>query len=397
MFILKNGYFYYLFTLVLCSYSQLVIAANEQHSVSQLSVEELRIEKARKDIPKITSRFDKQLIEFNKQLTQYQQYNELQTFVIKQAQQLWLNALKNFAKQADFDDRPLYWARLQMSEILKQSRAFSSLSNKEKKHILWQFELNSRGKNDINFDKESTVKVLLTGFDPFFLDRHIDQSNPSGVVALSLDNKKIIINGQQVEIETLLIPVRFADFDQGIIEELLTPYIKSKSVDMVFTVSMGRTDFDLERFPALRRSAKAPDNLNVYTGATAKKPLKPLLYQQALAGPEFVEFSLPVSEMVKVKGKYKVNDNRYVSTLKQRHFAAKSLTQLAGEISVSGSGGGYLSNEISYRSILLRNKYNKHLPVGHIHTPRIVSFKQNEIKTIVQQTQAIVERAIAAL
>lgn len=363
----------------------------------ELTIEELRIEKAIKLMPDVALRLSDRIDEFTQQVNKANNYTALTQLVIRHGSGLWLDAKTSFNQLNDVDDRPLYWARLQMSKALRSSKAFAQLFENQQEKLLWSFELISRGKTDVKFDKKADKKILLTGFDPFFLDKHIDQSNPSGVVALSLDDIVLSIEGQTAEIEVLIIPVRFADFDQGMIEELLKPYIADKSVDMVLTVSMGRENFDLERYPALRRSAKAPDNLNILTGANQENPIVPRYKNNKLSGPEFVEFSLPIIEMLKGDGKYKVNDNRKVSTLSQGTFNGQSLIELNKQTSVSGSGGGYLSNEISYRSILLRDQFNLTLPVGHIHTPRIKSFDKEALVDIVNQTKSIITQGVSAL
>ena len=366
-------------------------------TLSQLSIEELRIDKAFESIPNITSRLKTRVNEFSEQVTKANDYTVLMQLTSRHASGLWRDAKQSFNQSKDYDDRPLYWARLQLSKALRSSTAFAKLLANQQQKLLWTLELQSRGQADIVFDKKTDKKILLTGFDPFFLDRHIDQSNPSGVVALSLDDLVLSIDGKTAEIEVLIVPVRFHDFDQGMIEELLTPYIEDQSVDMVLTVSMGRENFDLERYPALRRSANAPDNLNVLTGATKTNPLVPKLTSATLLGPEFVEFSLPITAMQKGEGNYLVNDNRKVSTLSGGEFNAQALADITKQISVSGSGGGYLSNEISYRSIVLRDRFNPTLPVGHIHTPRIKAFDQKVLIDIVNQSKSIITQGVAEL
>ncbi|SEL07718.1 Pyrrolidone-carboxylate peptidase (N-terminal pyroglutamyl peptidase) [Colwellia chukchiensis] len=362
-----------------------------------LTVEELRIKKAVALMPEIANRLSQRVDSYRQQVNRANNYTALTQLTMRHGSALWLDAKTSFNQLNDYDDRPLYWARLQMTKALRSAPAFAELFANQQHKLLWTLELLSRGQQDINFNKNADKKILLTGFDPFFLDRHIDQSNPSGVVALALDDVVVSINGQTAEIEVLIVPVRFADFDQGMIEEMLTPYVQQKSVDMVLTVSMGREDFDLERFPALRRSANAPDNQNVLTGATKSTPLVPQLKGKPLSGPEFVEFSLPVSAMKKALGKYQVHDNRKVSTLAGGTVNAQSLSDIIKHTSVTGSGGGYLSNEISYRSILLRDKYNLSLPVGHIHTPKIKAFDQQALMDIVNQTKGIITQGVSAL
>ncbi len=364
---------------------------------TELTVEELRIDKAIKSMPDVALRLSARVDEFTQQVNQATNYTVLTQLVIRHGTGLWLDAKTSFNQLNDVDDRPLYWARIQMSKALRSSKTFADLFSNQQEKLLWSLELISRGQMDIKFDKNTDKKILLTGFDPFFLDKHIDQSNPSGVVALSLDDIVVSMEGQTAEIEVLIVPVRFADFDQGMIEELLKPYIADKSVDMVLTVSMGRENFDLERYPALRRSANAPDNLNILTGATKSNPLVPKLHNAELRGPEFVEFSLPISSMLKGSGKYQVNDNRKVSTLSGGAFNGQALVDLIKQTSVSGSGGSYLSNEISYRSILLRDQFNLTLPVGHIHTPRIKAYDQQALTDIINQTKNIITQGVAEL
>tara|TARA_R110000765_G_scaffold3988_1_gene12583 strand:+ start:37302 stop:37487 length:186 start_codon:yes stop_codon:yes gene_type:complete len=57
----------------------------------------------------------------------------------------------------------------------------------------------------------------------------------------------------------------------------------------------------------------------------------------------------------------------------------------------------YLSNEISYRSILLRDQFNLTLPVGHIHTPRIKAYDQQALTDIINQTKNIITQGVAEL
>jgi len=364
---------------------------------TSLTTEELRIDKAKVAMPKVTSQLSTTVEIFASQLKKARNYTALTQLVIRHGKSIWQQAVVNFENRQNFDDRPLYWARLQMTKALRQAPAFIQLLNDQQDKLLWKFELLSRGATDIEYNKKANKNILITGFDPFFLDKNIAQSNPSGVVALALDDLFISSGKNSAEIETLMIPVRFADFDRGIIEELITPYLKNHQIDMIITISMGRDNFDLERFPALRRSAEAPDNLNVYTGASKNIPLVPSLKSQPLQGDEFVEFSLPAKKMQQANGAYKINLNTQVTTLiagKTKTFKANSLAAIKDQISVQGSGGGYLSNEISYRTILLKNQYAPMLPVGHIHTPKVNTFNTNTNQAIVKQIKSMVTLAL---
>jgi len=361
---------------------------------NHLSVEENRIDKAKQAMPAVFSPLASELVNFAHQINKAENLTALTQHVLRYSTKLWQNSVVQFKESGNFDDRVLYWSRLEMSRLVKLSPVYSSLLPTQQQDLLWKLELLTRGQQDIEFDKSTDKKILITGFDPFFLDRNIDQSNPSGVAALALDDLVINFEGNSAEIETLIVPVRFADFDQGMIEELLAPYYDQ--VDMIVTISMGREHFDLERFPGLRRSAKAPDNANIYTGADQKTPLIPQLNEKPLTSPEFVEFSLPVAAMQKALGDYKINDNKNIKTLSGKR-TANSLAQLARETSVQGSGGGYLSNEVSYRSIVLRNKLNANLPVGHIHTPRIKAFEPATSKKIVEQIKLMLSFSLTEI
>lgn len=368
-------------------------SSGAQH-LTALTVEELRIEQAEKALPTIAKILTKRYETFTKQIKKAKLLSQLTENCLFHGNKLWQESVTSLVQTKNFDDRGLYWSRLKMTKSLRTLPLFSQLTSQQQEKLLWQFELASRGQQDVIFNSKTSKKILITGFDPFFLDKNIDQSNPSGVAAMQFDDLRINFDGQQAEIESLMFPVRFADFDQGIVEQLLAPHITD--VDMIVTISMGRTEFDLERFPGLRRSALAPDNLNVLTGAHSGNPLIPLLDNQPLMGPEFVEFSLPVGAMKKAIGVYKINDNHQVTTT-TKTFKPNNYVQLKNEISVQGAGGGYLSNEISYRSILLRNKQRPLLPVGHIHTPRISAFQPEEIANIVAQIGEMLSQSLKSI
>ncbi|MCG9695620.1 hypothetical protein [Shewanella sp. Isolate11] len=359
---------------------------------ANLDVEEQRIPTAIQAMPEVVQRYQAIVDDLGGQYRQQKDELIMTRMVARQGERLWQQAVRD-VQSGGKDDRSLYWGRLEMRKLLKQNKPAFNIAPWQRDILLNAVEKASRGFSNVQFDDSSQIRILLTGFDPFFLDKHIDQSNPSGLAALALDGYKFMVNGKQAQIETVMIPVRFADFDQGIIESLLTPIYRENSVNGIFTVSMGRDDFDLERFPARNRSAAAPDNLNVLTGASTTAPKPPMFDGKTLNGPEFVEFSLPVTAMQSVNGKWKINDNHTVSTLARGEFDAQSLLELQSTTSVEGSGGGYLSNEISYRAVLLGKQFNSSIPVGHIHTPRIQAYDAQTETEIVEQ---ITEMVIAA-
>ncbi|RYV01040.1 hypothetical protein SOPP22_19460 [Shewanella sp. OPT22] len=361
-----------------------------------LDVEEQRIPTALQELPTVALRYNALNDQLIQKVKASKEEKQLTKLVANQGQRLWQQAVRDVQSGSN-DDRPLYWSRLAMRETLKTKPAGFKLADWQRNILVKATEQSSRGINDVAFDDKADITILLTGFDPFFLDKDIGQSNPSGLTALALDGYRFQVNGKQAQIETVMIPVRFADFDKGMIESILTPLYRNNAIDMLFTVSMGRKDFDLERFPGRNRSAKAPDNLNVYTGATAENPVAPMLRGNILNGNEFVEFTLPVKAMQSVKGDWAAIDNAKITTLKRGDIEAKSLAELNGETSVQGSGGGYLSNEISYRAIRLMNQMNVNIPNGHIHTPRIKNHDGETEMNIVNQIRLMVEAAATTL
>ncbi|GAA74917.1 MULTISPECIES: hypothetical protein [Pseudoalteromonas] len=373
-----------------------LIASSFATLSNPLTVEEQRINKAQLAMPNVLKAFTPQVSSFEQQFKELNNFKSAKTLVQRFSFELWENAKQRIINTNNYDDRELYWARLLSSKVIRTTPPKFSITQAQLNTLLTLLEEGSRGRTDLAFSSGSTKKILLTGFDPFLLDRNINQSNPSGVAALLLDGQVINYNGISAEINTVMVPVRYEDFDQGIIESLLAPYYALNNVDMVVTVSMGRTEFDLEHFPGKRRSVTAPDNANIVYGGTQTSPVIPKLNGRPLPGNEFVKFSLPVSYMQQAKGPYKVIDNREVTTL-EKTYKAPSYGELKNSIAVNGGGGGYLSNEISYRSIRLRDALNSSIPTGHIHTPRIQQFEPETEAKIVNQIKAMLEQSLVAL
>jgi len=367
----------------------------------QLTVEELRIENATIKMPEVMKTFTTNIDDFKHAWQEADSYQKAKNITILHAQKLWLDAKNKVQSAATLDDRPLYWARLLASKVIRSNSPSFELSMQQTQALLTLFEQGSRGQMDLEYTQATHKKILLTGFDPFLLDKNINQSNPSGIAALKLDGQVITYQGITAEINTVMIPVRYKDFDEGLIESLLAPYYALNNVDMIVTVSMGRKEFDLERFPGKRRSVTAPDNLNILSGGTKEAPIISKLHNKPLPGEEFVLFSLPIKQMQLAKGPYKVIDNHKVTSidesLKPKDIEPHTLSQLNGHIAVNGSGGGYLSNEISYRSIRLRDQLNSNIPTGHIHTPRIQQFEPEIEAKIVQQIRTMLELSLEAI
>ena len=368
-------------------------SANATSGSLKATVEENRIERATKKINGVVTRLDSFYNEFTSTFRTAESYLQLKYETQALGDRLWYQAKASISQIKDFDDRALYWQRLKINRHIRTESSQLGLSKLQRIELVGLFERSSRGLNDLSFNAGSHKKIILTGFDPFLLDRNINQSNPSGVVAMLLDGMVIEHKGTTAEINSFMVPVRYTDFDRGFVETSLAPYYIKNDVDLIATVSMGRKDFDLERFPGKRRSASAPDNNNLYSGGSKTSPVISNLGSLPLPGNEFVEFSLPVEKMVKAQGKFKVIDNHQVSTL-NKTFRPENLSELKNETAVSGSGGGYLSNEISYRSIRLRNELNSSIPTGHIHTPRIQQYDPQTTEAITKQIIKMLKLAL---
>ena len=323
----------------------------------RLDAEQARLERAAATMPDVTGRYDPLRPSDGAGLA------------------LWEAAVAD-ARAGRLDDRPLYWARLKLLRDWPPSPARA------------QTERQSRG-FDLAFPP-GEPGVLLTGFDPFRLDADIAQCNPSGAAALALHGTRIA----GANVRTAILPVRFADFDDGLVEQFLTPLFSARPapLTLAITISMGRDQFDLERFPGRRRSADTPDNRRVCTGASPQQPLAP----PRLAGPEFLEFTLPAAAMARVPGRWQVRDNRNVETLERGAVVANALAAIADCTAVAGSGGGFLSNEVAYRSLLLHQRLGCRFPLGHLHTPAVVGHDAGVLADQVAQIRRIVAAGVAA-
>ena len=397
------------------------------------TVEESRIQPAIEHMPTVVSALSQEVSNFQQQWVAAKDARTTLQLAQSSGSQLWGAAKSLIRSSQSHDDRPLYWARLQILQTMRDTPPGFPIFPDDRAAALKAFEHASRGMDDVRFPEDRGVlRVLLTGFDPFLLDRHLDQSNPSGVVALMLDGTEVTFRDaagrtRVAHIAAAVFPVRFKDFDEGIVEDFLSPWMGASKtapkdwldaarerlggakpgvvttppkVDLILTISMGGlTDtFNIERFVGRRRSARAPDNMNQLSGGSLTAPVVPMLGNGPLIGPEFGENSLPVRAMQAAPGAYKIADNHWVRVVPDKQVVVDSLTALFNQTAVEGGGGGYLSNEISYRSIRLRDQLGVNsLPVGHLHTPRYAGFDPAANAAIVQQVRAIITAAAQAV
>ncbi|MFJ1805254.1 MULTISPECIES: pyroglutamyl peptidase [unclassified Streptomyces] len=265
------------------------------------------------------------------------------------------------------DDRPLYWARLGLTAEVRAWEPAFTVTDSQRGALLDELERTSRGLTDIRYPRhdKGLKRVLVTGFDPFTLDRDIRISNPSGATALALDGTVIRTADGPARVETAVFPVRWRDFADGSVERALRPYLPH--VDLFTTVSQGRVGrFDVERVNGAWRGG-FPDNENI--GRTETVPVADPASQ-----PQWTTTTLPYAAIVAADtGRFPVYDNTSVTEIPAggTEPVVRPDGPTAGSTARAGGGGNYLSNEIAYRATLLRDRLGLHdsLPGGHVHTP----------------------------
>ncbi|WNO74731.1 pyroglutamyl peptidase [Streptomyces sp. AM8-1-1] len=347
------------------------LAAAEPGAAAPVTVEEARLDRA---VPQEILRrggFDTVAPEFAGALGHARSYRQAERAVVRHASSLWDRAVDRAQGRGPVrgdlsrdDDRPLYWARLAMTRELRQWEPGFGLTTAQRDRLVDRLEHSSRGQDSMDLPAGKGVKrIVMTGFDPFTLDRDIRISNPSGATALALDGTWIRTADGPARIETAVFPVRWQDFADGTVERTLREQLPK--ADLFTTVSQGRVGrIDIERTNGAWRGGFG-DNLNV--SRTETVPVSDPATQ-----PQWTTTTLPYAAIVAAKtGPFPVFDNTAVTEI-----PAGSTTPVArpdgptpGSTARAGGGGDYLSNEIAYRATLLRDRLGLKIPGGHVHTP----------------------------
>jgi pyrrolidone-carboxylate peptidase len=337
------------------------------------TVEERRLDGAVPQEILRRSGFDSVAPDFARALDRARSYAEARRAVVRGGGEVWRRAVDRAQGRGPAggdlsrdDDRPLYWARLGMTRELRAWQPEFALDEARRARLLEELERTSRGQDAIRYPQGGGVKrILVTGFDPFTLDRDIRISNPSGAVALALDGTVIETADGPARIETAVFPVRWRDFTDGAVERALRPHLPE--VDLFTTVSQGRVGrFDIERTNGAWRGGFG-DNENV--GRTETVPVTDPATQ-----PQWTSTTLPYAEIVAAdSGRFPVYDNTSVTEIPAggTEPVVRPEGPTPGSTARAGGGGDYLSNEIAYRATLLRDRLGLHdtLPGGHVHTP----------------------------
>ncbi|WP_120728266.1 pyroglutamyl peptidase [Streptomyces hundungensis] len=309
---------------------------------------------------------------FARELAGARSYEAARRLVEREGSGLWRRAVDRVQGRGPAggdlsrdDDRPLYWARLGLTRELRLWQPEFTLTQASRAALLDRLEQTSRGQTSVNYPAGGGYKrILLTGFDPFTLDRDIRISNPSGATALALDGTWIrTADGQLARIETMTFPVRWQDFADGVVERALTPVLPK--VDAFTTVSQGRVGrIDVERFNGAWRGG-FPDNDNA--SSTGPVPVSDPASQ-----PQWTRTTLPYQDIVAgATGRFPVYDHTDVTEIPAGGSEPVDRPDgpTPGSTARAGGGGDYLSNEIAYRATLLRDRLGLSVPGGHVHAP----------------------------
>ena len=313
-----------------------------------------------------------------------------------------------------YDDRPLYWARLQMSKALRQWTPSFTLSPAARTTLLTAFDHGSRGLDSDRLPAGHGIKkIMVSGFDPFELDgAGVRTSNPAGAAVLQLDGTVLNTPTGPAIVQAVTFPVVWSYFDQGIVEAAYGTALTDAGhrPDMIVTISQGRPNqFDIERWAGDWRGG-FPDNLD----ASSTGPVPP-----AAGWPQpddqFIETTLPHQAMMaNPTGSYPVNFDLnfcvWPDSSKPGTGAEVCRTDAPkpGEIAAQGGGGDYLSNESMYRANRVRVGLGATGVLGgHLHTP-VLGFPNDPVALtdadfqarrvdIADQTIALVTAAAGAL
>jgi pyrrolidone-carboxylate peptidase len=348
-------------------------SASAAEAAPSPTVEEQRLDRA---VPREILRrsgFDTVAPRLVRALDEARSYAQARRVVAQEGARLWRRAVDRAQGRGPAggdlsrdDDRPLYWARLGMTREVRAWEPEFNLTDGQRAALLDELERTSRGQTAIGYPQGKGLKrILVTGFDPFTLDRDIRISNPSGATALALDGTVIDTAQGPARIETAVFPVRWRDFTEGTVERTLRPHLKK--VDLFATVSQGRVGrFDVERTNGAWRGGFA-DNDNI--GRTETIPVTDPASQ-----PQWTTTTLPYRAIVAAgTGRFPVYDNTGVTEIPAggTEPVVRPEGPTPGSTARAGGGGDYLSNEIAYRATLLRDRLGLHdvLPGGHVHTP----------------------------
>lgn len=282
------------------------------------------------------------------------------------------------------------------------------------------FAFAARGASTVSFGRApatgSVVRVLVTGFDPFVWSGSIppETMNPSGAVALALDGTDFVVGTTTVVIEAVVLPVSFPQFGGGLVERI-GRHALGQNVDAILTISLDESipigdPVRLERYvvgvhrgPAIptsetprepRRGARH-DRVIVETPPSTLSQVQSDVAgstggQHATIGTN-ITFQLPnaadAARFITATGgsldpnggpnDVVVSDPARIADITTSMHEQRDRTWIRFSIGterfrarvLSGPGGFFLSNEVSYRMLrMLRARPRGSRPVTSFHT-----------------------------
>jgi hypothetical protein len=320
------------------------------------------------------------------------------------------------------------------------------------------------GADDVKFGTGAAapgMRMLLTGFGPFDPSGSLATPapgtwNPSAAAVLALDGTKVRVGtdaGKPVDagVEGVVLPVDFETFEQGTVERVARPLLTGATpVDAVLTVSQGGHTADpvgpvrIERYAVGVRDDPRPGKGHTPVPAAPPAPIGPAIVEStapvsdvatraaapvkgrpAIATPDVGEdiafefadakqadealaaLGLPARGLAEVTITDPTAIKQIVSTMTRDPNGVDLTFTASGKqfttTVVSGPGGSFLSNEISYR--VLRELGQPGSAAGvmsfHVHTPTAEAVPENPKdptrKAVVERSKSLRARLIDTL
>ncbi len=357
---------------------------------------------------------DRLVASFERRLCGVDDVDAASDFVHAAGARLWRTAVRR--AQGDlalgeidrYDDRPLYWARTTMSSALRQWETDFELIGTQRLALVRILSYESRGIDQVRYPREGGVtRVLISGFDTYSLDDSLRNSNPSGATALQLDGRTFRTPGGPVAVESVVFPVNWTDFDQGIVEDAFGPRLAGSArsrVDMIMTISQtSRGRMDIEQWAGAFRGGFPDNNRSQNYGPISAAALWP----QPQPSPQWIETTLPYRKMIRAGTEpWPVVLHDGICEWPQGSYPEPGAIRCKadpsqGSTAASAPGGSYLSNESMYRTNRLRLAAGlKSLPGGHLHISALVyPNDENRLtsKRFERDRKAVVDQTIALL
>lgn len=391
--------------------------------LAPVSVEEMRLAALQPGQTKPTASilieaggFNKNIERLTEKLCTAPSLSAAQALAAETGTQLWRDAVDRAQGRLQqgtaekIDDRPLYWARLALTKTVRQWIPRFALSSDQRAQLIKSLDYASRGVTSSTFPADSGDKqrVLLTGFDPFFLDGSgARRINPSGIAALQLDGKEIQTAKGPAVVQAAMLPVDWRAFDGGIVEEIYGTALSAPAKQRpgtIITISQGGgSGYNIEEWAGRYRGGTADNNNNSSRGDA------PLASGWAQIEDQFIRTSLPAQQMIDAgTGNRRVILNpafcESPNADRSNSSCQNSGEPSPGSYSVSGGGGDYLSNESMYRANRVRLALGRtDVAGGHLHTPYydvppVINGSGNAtfFETLRRDTQQIVNLVAAA-